>query len=760
MNPVSKLPDYRLVFIAYVLLAALLTFRYWALGDVIAPHRQAIELDRPAISDSALENRKFSDYSNGYIPELTQLMHGRRSGWLTEWSDANELGRPLGHLSAFSPAYPPAALLGRLVPDPHRFITILSLSTCLIGGVFVLLLCRQLSLAPIAGLIAGTSMATSPLFMYWLTFQMFPAVATWAAGALYAMTRLSRRRDLAGWAILSFSVYSLLLTGYPQSVVIHAYFLSAFGLALATRQWQETGRKAAMHYFGWLAAACLVAIVLCIPAHLDVYRTALDSTRITADPAFFTEYLPRIQNLSDLGRFLTLASYPEILGRPIAPDFPFAYDGLSITPPTIFFAICALLLAFRQTWGWWIAIVLAVTFTVSPTAFLFGVKYLGFNLSPSIPLGNALLPIALVVAYGVHALYGIAQPARNWKLAPALGAIVVLAGLGGSIVFAQHHGVAVAWPTVALALIAILLLTLQMARRSPWLPCTAVLVTVGYSAYPLMLHQDPANIAMTSPLEKAVREHLPADARYAVLSPGLRALPPNFNASLGLNSIHSYNSLSSYRYRDLLKELGSDNRAFGRWNDSIQPDFHSRAFWMSNIAVILSPTELAPISVLRYVGHIGTAYMYEVTSRMGCCVQVPIDAGTNAQGDFDFALATLKASAAAKKTADLGDVKEFAVAGRTRSALVVSQKFHRDWKAQVLTASGWRAAPTVAINGVFQGVVLPADATQVRLSFLPYAQFAWIAHAFWLFALIALAAEAVKRRTRDGEPLKPENTSL
>jgi hypothetical protein len=112
-----------------------------------------------------LQNNKFSDYTQVYIPEISEHLHGARSGWLTLWTDKTELGRPLYHLSGFSPAYPPSWLLSRFTGDPWRFITILSLTTCFLSGLFVILFCREQRLAPLAGLIAGTSLAASPLFM-------------------------------------------------------------------------------------------------------------------------------------------------------------------------------------------------------------------------------------------------------------------------------------------------------------------------------------------------------------------------------------------------------------------------------------------------------------------------------------------------------------------------------------------------------------------------------------------------------------------
>ncbi len=168
---------YRGALILFALLFVVIIWPYWLGGDVIAPHRQLSEL---AIADQTgakqIENRKFSDFTNGYIPEISEHLNGARSGWLTLWINQNELGRPAYQISGFSPAYTVSWLISRATNNPWQFITALALATCFLAGLFILLFARETGLSPIAGLIAGLGLATSPLFMYWLTFPMFPAV--------------------------------------------------------------------------------------------------------------------------------------------------------------------------------------------------------------------------------------------------------------------------------------------------------------------------------------------------------------------------------------------------------------------------------------------------------------------------------------------------------------------------------------------------------------------------------------------------------
>lgn len=272
-----------------------------------------------------------------------------RSGWLPLWSNNTELGRPLYQISGFSSAYLPSWVITRLVDGPWRFITTLSLGFCFLAGLFVLLFTREVGLSPIAGLIAGLGLATSPLFMYWLTFPMFPAVWCWAAGALWAVTRLAKRPDILGWGVLAFSGYSLLMTAYPQPVVFHAYLLGGYGLWLAYHQ-ARVSRLELAKFLTLALSALVVGAALAFPVYRDLFILSSESARVAPDPSFFTMVLPKFASFTELVRFV-LSTIPEIFGNPIAPSFPFSYDGLSVTLIAIFFGVVALVTSFKETWG-------------------------------------------------------------------------------------------------------------------------------------------------------------------------------------------------------------------------------------------------------------------------------------------------------------------------------------------------------------------------------------------------------------------------
>ncbi|MCD6046243.1 MAG: hypothetical protein K0R48_1406 [Gammaproteobacteria bacterium] len=728
--------SYRLAFLGYAILFFAITFHYWGQGQIISPYNPSIEMGlTDHATHSLIENRKFADFQLVYIPEINEQFHSARSGWLALWDKQNELGRPLYHLSGFSPAYPLSWGIAQFTHNPYYFITLLSLLTCFLSGIFIILLCKELELEPLAGLISGIGLATCPLFMYWLTFPMFLGIGCWAAGTLWALTRLQKKMDFLSWNMLSFSLYSLLLTAYPQGVIFHVYLFMAYGAYLLYKKqklgWVEFGRFCALSL-----SAVLLALILALPIYLDLYNIRTNSARVSPDLSFFTTTLPALNNFPDIARFFTLSTFPELLGSPLKATYPFPYNGLSITALTIFFSVFCFYSVLRKTWGWWLAVLLFGLFSVVPFLYIFGVKYLGFNFSSCTPLVTLLLPLTLIVAYGIDALVKRSNPQKISRAVLLSTSCLFLAIVLG-LIFVHRQGLSLHISVLYTLLIVIIILASQYRKTYPILLLSATILIMAKS-YPLMFHQDLKETPKTSAFIEKVRANLASNSRFAMVGPGLSILPPNFNAPLGLPSIHSYNSLSSTRYQHLISELGGEVNTYGRWNSSILPNYSSTPFWMSNISLILSATKLSHKD-LSYQGKNSDVYFYKVISRMGESIQLIPRNKKFYTDELQIDDPRTLPQYIPLKQLDQGDKLEFTVHQTGPSIFILSQKFYPDWQAQVFHASKWVPAKTMLINGVFQGVWLPNNTEKVRLEFKSYtARFAWIAPVFWLLFLILL----------------------
>lgn len=731
----------------YVVIFLGLTFPYWLHGDVLAPHRQSVELGivEQSTKNSRIENRKLSDFSNGYIPEISEHLTGLRSGWLALWTNKNEMGRPLYQISGFSPAYLPTWVISRVTSNPWRLITIVSLGFCFLSGLFVMLFANEVGLHPLAGLLAAVSMATSPLLMYWLTFPMFLAVWCWAAGALWALTRLSNRADLVSWIGLAFSIYSLLMTAYPQPVVFHAYVLAGYGFVLVRRQSTVSG-NAIKRFIVLAASATLVGVVLAFPVLRDLSILASESARVAPDASFFTAVLPRFSSVSEFVRFFVLSSVPEIFGNPIAPTYPASYDGLSVTMVMCFFVPVALFAAFGRTWGWALAIIILCVLALSHSLYILGVKYLGFNLSRSSPLGSVLLPIVIMCAFGVDAVARREAPRRIARCV-VMAALFCFLVLITGIAFGMFLKIAIYWGPVFASVLVLGLLVAQRNRFRPVMLILSLVPIISCTAYPLLMRQPPVAVMSTSPIVEKIRGNLPSGSRYGVSAPGLPVLPPNLNATIGLASLHSYNSLSSKRFHTLIRALGGQVHTHGRYNGSIAPDYGGAMFWMSNIGLILSPQKIIHPN-LEYLGEESSVHLHRVLSGMGEALQVFTNQFDSNRSRVALSDPRASNSRVPIKRADRGDVLEFDIESGATSLFILSQKFHHDWQAVVFTGNKWLPATTVEVNGVFQGVWIPSQSRHVKLEFKALSRFAWVAHVCWGLFIVIAAVHLLMRRWR------------
>lgn len=737
------LPSVRGALLIYTILFFALIHPFWLFGDVVVPYRLTRDIGIAAAPPSSYtENIKFSDYWAATIPAIRNHFQAPRSSGLTLWDSQNALGRRPLHLF-FSPAYAPIWLVSKITTDPFWVLTLLSLGTCFLAGLFVLLWCTELSLEPIAGLLAGGSVAASPYMMYWLTFPMFLSVLCWSAGCFYALTRMDRKADLTGCAILAFSCYSLLMMGYPQSVVHHAYILTGYVAWRTYRRLQSAGSRSAIRYLSVVTTACAAGAVLALPVYLDLAEITADSARVAPDISFFLAAFQKIELVTSALRFLANETFPELIGNPISPAYPLVYNGVSITALALFFAFYSPLQCWRETWGWWLAIGLLFAFSMIPQLYVFGVRHMGFNLSRGPPLGTVILPVAMVLAYGVNGLIrrGAFEPA-----ATRLAVSGTLTCLAVALYSYWADGLQIRWKIVVATLLVVgLLWRGGNGFRSVSL-IAALVLTEAYISFPLMLRQPHVNLVPPSALTDKVRAATPPDARFAFAAPGPSVLSPNMNGIYDVASVHSYDSLSSRRYQVLIGELGGQFETYGRLNDVISPDYGSQAFWMSNISLMMSTKPLNHPN-LEHIGDEGAVHFYRVVSRMGCCLQTALPDQTGSDG---FQLPDPRGMETIRplKTKDQGDVLEIQVDGRQTSLLVLSQRYDSKWQATVRTPSGWAPARTAPVNGVFQGVVLPASAQTVRLEFMAFTRFVWISSLVWgLVALLLLIKAASFRVT-------------
>ena len=222
--------SYRL---ALLLLVGVFVLHFSAIlfhGEVIFPHNNAPEAGSPG--EEAVvgrSNRKFSDQSSVFIPELANNLSSNRKAWLDTWNPHVQLGRATFQ-GGLSRAFALTNLLSCFTSNPFILYTALILLTVGLTAGFLLLFLRSLGLHPAACAYAALGLGFTTPISYWLCFVMFVSAICWPVCLLWLITEFIRKPSWPVALGLTFATYCLLITSYPQVTVLSAYLIATYTL--------------------------------------------------------------------------------------------------------------------------------------------------------------------------------------------------------------------------------------------------------------------------------------------------------------------------------------------------------------------------------------------------------------------------------------------------------------------------------------------------------------------------------------------------
>ena len=710
-----------------VLLAAFFAPRLLA-GEVLYPHDNAIELGlEEPVPPSRLENRRLSDISSVFVPELSLEARGESAGWLSTWNPHVELGRPTMQISGLGRAWPVTRLLLLVSSDEAKVFTWLAFLTVAGCAVFAFLFLDALGLHPAACLASAALFGLGMHHVFWAGFVMFVAGPCWTLAFLAFAVRFLRRPGAGAWVGMAFAIYALLATAYAQLVVWEAYLAGGFLLHRALSDPDLRGRR--IRALGWIGTAAIAGLLCAAPILADVALQASRSSRTGVDADYFLKAVPEIGSARDLSVFLAQLFDVTWVGSPVDRPFLFQLRWISLAP-----VACGLLLASPLEGGWrtsayWIAFAaVCLLFTVSSGAYLFGVAHLGLGFSRFTPVAAATIPIAVLVGTTLDRWLRGGVPSRALAIVAAIaGPLLAIASLQGSDIGIDRSGAIV---SSALALVLAMLL---FARKPAWIVALA-LVAAFLDGRRMLLTRPESAIRRTSPLVERIREETRGGLRYAIVGFGdEHLLPPNQEVRLGLASVHSYDPLSARAYSAWVERISeTGTRMYGRQFRRIASDalLGSDEVRRAGIALLVSRRELRATG-FEDAGTVDGLRLYRAKERPAL----------EEQEDGEGRLAV-------SRTRSADDRIEFTTTSSTSpTLLVVRQQYHPQWIAR---GAGDLPLETLPVDGFWQGVRLPPGTREVALEFRPWVRFAWIPQA--LFALAAaglLAASLVPRqRTR------------
>lgn len=727
--------NYRHSFICLILIHLMFFNQVLFRGEVIFPHANDFEMTGlPAKPDRYVANRKFSDQSSAYIPEIHQHLNGRAYHWISTWNPSVQLGRPTFQLGAFGKAYPITHILSGLTKNPFRLYAILTVLTILLTGIFFFLYLVALQLSPIACLVASLGLSLGIYVSYWLTFIMFISTLCWSAGLLWLTTKFIRKRHIWSAVGISFATYNLLISGYPQFTILCAYIIAIQGVVSCRRywvSWQDFLTKGIL-----LIGVVISGVIAALPVYFDLILNAQRSARLAVSDSFFLAVLPQLKNLTDLGLFLTTIVDPFLYGLPIDQSYPITfwnqssfYNGLSLSP--LYF--CLLILSFqyalfRKLWYWHLFAILCCIGSLYPPAYLFAVHSLGFRLSRTVLLSGSIIAALILVAHTIDFLLSQRpSSAKSTAILPMTLLMVAVNCTGIWISFKES--LPFHWSYFCFNALAIGGLFFWVHQRYPWLLLSLTIATVFLYGNSLILARPITEIQTTSSLIAAIRQEISDQNRFAIMGADLSGVfPANQESLLQLKSIHSYDSLSSKQYQKMVakwSEAGSNT--YGRLFSYLdRPDkIVNSDFRLSGVGLILSKSKLNTADFTQ-VNEVNGIKLYRprwspILMRQ---TQKPEAKDTTQslmmKEPMPFQPVLLRS---------WDDYQEIQVGHFSQiTQLFISQQYHPQWQA----FSGKTPLQTMEIDQFYQGVVIPPNTEKVTLKFMPTVLWSWVPQVIYL----------------------------
>ncbi|MBK7876123.1 MAG: hypothetical protein IPJ77_10275 [Planctomycetes bacterium] len=701
-------------------------------GFVVYPHDNAQEtgLSREA-PDSWPSNRKFSDTSSFYVPEVHEHLHGDHEAWLATWNPNVELGRPLGQVSGFSPAFLLTRVLAWTTDDAFVLLTRITLVTFLLAALFAYFFLEELGVKVEVACGVACALVFGPYATYWITCVLFAAGWCWTFLLLWLVA--SFVRVPSGWKGLgiAFGAHALLMTSYPQQIVWHLYALVPFTIH---RAWKHGGERRVARLVG--IGGCAIAGVLCaLPVYADLALAAQRSTRGTADHTFFLQTLTGMNGTGEPWLFLAQLFDAFWIGDPMSEAR--AFSGVTLTP----FLAAGLALAcvggaLRRSWGWLVLVAAGIAMAFSKELYFVGVDYLGLSFSRYTPMAGALIPAAVAAAYGFDAALKRVDAVRFAWCCASIPPIAI------AVVTYALRPAPLSWGWVAIGVAVYVATVVAAATKRAWsLVALGVLAALAWGRAEVLMRPRDA-IATTSPFVEDLRARTKG-LRYAgagdVVS---RLLPPNQESVLGLSSIHSFNSLSSRAYQDWVTRVSeTGTRTYGRQFRKITSaaKLEDGELALAGVVLIASEIPLESPAVER-VGEFGSVTYYaprEAPVHQALFTEFTRDE----KGTRVDVRGTARAFAGTVNPRDDRLLVGFEPPAKD-ALLFVSQQFHPQWKA---SADG-RELETVAVNGFYQGVIVPAGAREAELVFEPWSLLMWIPQLLFVLAAFACVVATVARR--------------
>ena len=272
-----------------------------------------------------------------FFPWELEVRHAWKAGRLPLWSDLAD-GGSSPWVNPQAGALSPIAMLTRALPIQHFLLAALALKV-LVAFEGAWLLARRVGASRLAALLAGGGFALGGGILAWGLFPHTQAAAwvPWVATGAIGLVRRPRRLAVATTAVLT---AVMLLSGHPETAANGGLFAAGCALLLRRRGrplLRSLGHAALAAALGFaLAAPQLLAFVAAVPGSQRARDMAEHTAGgLVAGPRSWSD--PGSWFFEGRGRFLLAPLDRQVFGRPYAgaftgalswPDSLAAYAGV------------------------------------------------------------------------------------------------------------------------------------------------------------------------------------------------------------------------------------------------------------------------------------------------------------------------------------------------------------------------------------------------------------------------------------------------
>lgn len=732
-----------------------------------------------------------------FIPWFTDNARAWLSGHLPTWNPWSQAGMPLLGSTQSGALYPPNLVFLVLPPILANNITIVI--TFLVAGVGGWLLARLLTGDDVAAAVGGLGFGLCTFLFAHIGHQSMDAGAAWLPWMLYCFELLRRRvspgRVLGGAAVVALG----LLAGHSQVFFTDLLFLAAYAAGEALLGKPDRPLSGAGIAVLMVGAGLGLAAVQLVPT-IPVVRDSVRATITYADVAGFS--LPKSHT--------PLLLFPFLFGDPGFRGGPYLWGYGGLWSPTELSGYPGMVLLVLAASG------LATTLRSRQARALLAVGLLALVLAygPSTPLGRLVyhlpvygqfrawgryvlgldLAVPMLAAFGVAALR---SRAAGHRLVPVLlavataGAVLATAAVVPKLAAVRQYipGGHPARDALLLPCLAAVggvvcvaaLLRFRKVGAILTLLAVSLDLYVCFGGYYQWRQADYSTAQLTSlfspstPFAWGPVVSTPGGIdRFLYIGANIAPMVPNWVEVTEMKKIFTVNSNDALLNQDFAEATGLD--AFGQVH--LTADLWRPTSWVldllrvSTLVVDLPTTNGGPPGGSLLSGGtpiFSTMERFSYTPRLPEAFVVgavrketfaqalkalhgvdPFDAAAEAIVDTPCACPSgSPGSVGTVSSVQLGmDTDELSVTASRPGVVVLSQAYAPGWVATV----GGRSEPVVRVDGLVQGVPVPAGTHRVELTYhapgLPAGFALTLATALALLA--AVVAAALRRRRSPG----------